>query len=428
MTTNKGLNQPANGSNVDTWDVPVNNNFGWIDQAFGSTTALNATSGSATLADTQYRSLVLAVSGAIAANVTYTIPSSVGGQWIVYNTTTDSAGGPWTITVASGGGGTSVVIQRSKATIIVSDGTNIRSVYAEALTTAGVTSVTATAPITSTGGATPNIALTTPVSISYGGTGLTAAGTVGNALVSDGSALVSSPRGAIPPGTSSGLKIQATSNTAVTVTASQIAIGSTTGTYTPSAISLTLGTGTSGANGLDTGTIAASTWYAVWAIYNGTTVAGLLSLSATAPTMPSGYTHKGRIGWVRTDGSSNLLRTIQYDKQAQYITSASGYPLMASGSTSSTWSAISTANYAPSTASALVVAISKLTTSSAVAAHPNNAISTSGTLATLYIGGNGNFDEPLVIQGTMLLETSNIYWLSGSSTGAFFAQGWIDNV
>jgi hypothetical protein len=134
MTTNKGLNQPANGSNVDTWDVPVNNNFGWIDQAFGSTTALNATSGSATLADTQYRSLVLAVSGAIAANVTYTIPTSVGGQWIVYNTTTDSAGGPWTITIASGGGGTSVVIQRSKATIIVSDGTNIRSVYAEAVT------------------------------------------------------------------------------------------------------------------------------------------------------------------------------------------------------------------------------------------------------------------------------------------------------
>jgi hypothetical protein len=133
MTTNKGLNQPANGSNVDTWDVPVNNNFGWIDQAFGSTTGLNATSGSATLADTQYRSLVLAVTGAIAANVTYTIPTSVGGQWIVYNTTTDSAGGPWTITIASGGGGTSVVIQRSKATIIVSDGTNIRSVYAEAV-------------------------------------------------------------------------------------------------------------------------------------------------------------------------------------------------------------------------------------------------------------------------------------------------------
>ena len=141
MTTNKGLNQPANGSNVDTWDVPVNNNFGWIDQAFGSTTGLSATSGSATLTDTQYRSLSLAISGAMSANVTYTIPSNIGGQWIVYNTTSDTGGtGPWTVTIASASGGTSVVIQRNKPTLIVSDGgtpvTNIRSVYAESLTAA----------------------------------------------------------------------------------------------------------------------------------------------------------------------------------------------------------------------------------------------------------------------------------------------------
>ena len=141
MTTNKGLNQPANGSNVDTWDVPVNNNFGWIDQAFGSTTGLSATSGSATLTDTQYRSLSLAISGAMSANVTYTIPSNIGGQWIVYNTTSDTGGtGPWTVTIASASGGTSVVIQRNKPTLIVSDGgtpvTNIRSVYAESLAAA----------------------------------------------------------------------------------------------------------------------------------------------------------------------------------------------------------------------------------------------------------------------------------------------------
>jgi hypothetical protein len=291
------------------------------------------------------------------------------------------------------------------------------------------------------------VSLTTPLGAASGGTGLStitansvmlgngistvqtvAPGTVGNGLVSTGATWAASPRGGIPPGLSSGLKIQATSNTAVTVTATQIAIGSTTGTYTPNTISLTLSTSTTGANALDTGTVAASTWYAVWAIYNETTVAGLLSLSATAPTLPSGYTHKGRIGWVRTDGSSNLLRTIQYGTRAQYITPAAGYPLMASGSTSSAWTAISTANYAPSTASGLVVGLSKLTTSSAVAAHPNNAIPTAGSLAALYIGGNGNFDEPLVIQGLLLLESSSVYWLSGSASGAFFAQGWIDNV
>jgi hypothetical protein len=34
------------------------------------------------------------------------------------------------------------------------------------------------------------------------------------------------------------------------------------------AVSLTLNTATSGANGIDTGSVAASTWYFVYAIYN----------------------------------------------------------------------------------------------------------------------------------------------------------------
>ena len=48
----------------------------------------------------------------------------------------------------------------------------------------------------------------------------------------------------------------------------------------------------SGANGLDTGSVSASNWYYYWAISNGTTTAGLWSLSNSTPTMPSGYTFK----------------------------------------------------------------------------------------------------------------------------------------
>lgn len=125
FTTNKVLEKPGNGDYVDTWNVPVNGDMDIIDQAFGGITSLNATGGSATLTDTQYRSLILAISGAISANVTYTIPSGKGGQWIVRNTTTDASGGPWTITIASGGGGTSLVIPRTGVTTIFSDGTNI---------------------------------------------------------------------------------------------------------------------------------------------------------------------------------------------------------------------------------------------------------------------------------------------------------------
>ena len=125
FTTNKVLEKPGNGDYVDTWNVPVNGDLDIIDQAFGGITALNATGGSATLTDTQYRSLILTISGAIAASVVYTIPSGKGGQWIVRNTTTDSSGGPHTITIASGGGGTSLVIPRTGVTTIFSDGTNI---------------------------------------------------------------------------------------------------------------------------------------------------------------------------------------------------------------------------------------------------------------------------------------------------------------
>jgi len=65
----------------------------------------------------------------------------------------------------------------------------------------------------------------------------------------------------------------------------------------------------SGVNGLDTGTEAASRWYYVWIIYNPTTdtAAGLLSLSSSAPTLPTGYTKKRRIGVIRNDSGSDFL-------------------------------------------------------------------------------------------------------------------------
>jgi hypothetical protein len=125
-TTNKGLIQPANGSYVDTWDQPVNNDWSYIDTAFGGVTSLNATGVSAvTLTLTQYQPMAIAISGAISNNVTYTIPSGVGGNWIVRNTTTDATGGPWTVTFASGGGGSTVTVIRSVNSNIWSDGTNM---------------------------------------------------------------------------------------------------------------------------------------------------------------------------------------------------------------------------------------------------------------------------------------------------------------
>jgi len=68
----------------------------------------------------------------------------------------------------------------------------------------------------------------------------------------------------------------------------------------------------SGANGLDTGAEGSSRWYHIWAIgKEDGTLDGLLSESATAPTLPSGYTFKGYLGAVYNDGSSNFVAFFQ---------------------------------------------------------------------------------------------------------------------
>ena len=125
-TTNKGLIQPANGSYVDTWDQPVNNDWSYIDTAFGGSVSLNATGISTyTLTLTEYRPLSLSISGAISNNVTYSIPSGVGGQWVIFNGTTDATGGPWNIIFTCVGSAVTVTIPRGTTTNVVCDGTNL---------------------------------------------------------------------------------------------------------------------------------------------------------------------------------------------------------------------------------------------------------------------------------------------------------------
>lgn len=64
---------------------------------------------------------------------------------------------------------------------------------------------------------------------------------------------------------------------------------------------------------LDTGAIAADTFYFIWVIKNPATgvVDILASLSSTAPTMPTGYTLKRRIGIIRTDATPDILPFVQ---------------------------------------------------------------------------------------------------------------------
>lgn len=65
------------------------------------------------------------------------------------------------------------------------------------------------------------------------------------------------------------------------------------------------------ANGRDqAGAFTNSTWVHLWWIYNGATLATLSSASATAPTLPSGYTHKAYAGavYLTSGGTLRLMR------------------------------------------------------------------------------------------------------------------------
>lgn len=82
-------------------------------------------------------------------------------------------------------------------------------------------------------------------------------------------------------------------------------------------VDLTVDITASGANGLDAGSEANSNWYHIWVIYDPSTStrAGLFSTSATAPTMPTGYTYKAYTGAVYNKSNGNFPIIFQNDKK-----------------------------------------------------------------------------------------------------------------
>ncbi|MEK6705540.1 MAG: hypothetical protein AABZ06_07110 [Bdellovibrionota bacterium] len=155
-------------------------------------------------------------------------------------------------------------------------------------------------------------------------------------------------------GAAKNLVVKYDSATQVIVTADEIVLkDSSNVSYFATSVNVTAAITSSGANGLDTGSEASSTWYYVWVIYNGTTVASLLSTSATAPTMPSGYTYKVRAGSVYNDASSNFERFYQIDRTAYYYAYSSA---LSAGSATVMTSVSLTALVPPIAVSAIIMA------------------------------------------------------------------------
>lgn len=233
------------------------------------------------------------------------------------------------------------------------------------------------------------------------------------------------------------LQASASGTTAnVSVSADEIVVESAANSYKVlRGVALVVAGTAVGANGIDVGALAINTWYSVWVIWNGATVAGLLSLSATAPTMPGGYTHKARVGWIRTDASGNKypLAFKQSGRTVQYLVAAGSNvpnsPIMASGVAGSatatpTWVAVAIGAFVPPTVARLLGTLSPNNTSGWTLAAPNSAY------------GGYSSSNPAPVQAyyytsppfAFVPESANIHWASNVATATLTCFGWEDNL
>jgi hypothetical protein len=219
-----------------------------------------------------------------------------------------------------------------------------------------------------------------------------------------------------------------------------------------SSVNVTINSGINGANGLDAGTIAAASWYAVYVIYNAntTTTAGLISLTPSVPTLPSGYAFFARVGWFRTGAVASFHRIIQRGREARYVVTAASQtinlPVIATGAqgntSTPTWVAQAVVaggspNFVPLTAASILVTMNCISGSGGVSQMmlaPNNqygnfSSSTNPPLSTITPPVSTSFNTLTEI----VLESTNIY-IAGTVGGGvgggigWFTYGWTDNL
>lgn len=236
------------------------------------------------------------------------------------------------------------------------------------------------------------------------------------------------------------LKVSTTGLSAlVSLTVDSITVGIPGGnTKTLDNISLpSISLAASGVNGLDTGISSASTWYGVWVIWNGTTVAGLLSLSTTAPTMPSGYTYRALVSMIRSDSTASKfpLSFLQINRHAQYVVVPSSnvprLPLIISGvsgsPTTGSYTAVSSVGFFPINSAAIHISLYSSGASVQTLFAPNNNYGAGSSTTNLPFININNGSSNANLNNTMarvVPESSQLYYASNATVSSLSAIGW----
>lgn len=253
--------------------------------------------------------------------------------------------------------------------------------------------------------------------------------------------------GAITPGSAPGffsnLKMSAPGNAAsVSVSYNALTLFDGSGNFMPDTnVAGTITTTATGAGGLDTGMLAASTVYYAYRIAQpGGTKNWLFSLSSTAPTMPSGYTLKARIGAFVTDGTANKY-PLGFTQDNDFVTlkigsgNVSTPPAIATASsavgtissTTFTPVAVPLTGFIPTTASQVRVGLASTASGVYAAAAVNASRGGWLTLNPPEMAFNGN-TEPFTTYADLQLEAMSLQWAATGAGPALLLIGWKDNL
>lgn len=234
------------------------------------------------------------------------------------------------------------------------------------------------------------------------------------------------------------------SATTVTYSADNVVMTTSSNGMASAALSGTVNLGTTGLNGLDTGSLAASTTYYQFAVSNGNGTSGVVystSISAPAAAILVTYPFYCRLPHTLvTNGSAQLMASIcdnsgyvQYELGGTNLTS--NLPVVASGSAGSisssatTWVSASTSSAVPSDATEVTVMAQTVGNNNTVQAAPNSnyqgmSSTKSPPINTLVSGNNLQTQT-----ATFEIEVANtIYYASANSAAYLMVLGYKVNV
>lgn len=220
------------------------------------------------------------------------------------------------------------------------------------------------------------------------------------------------------------LKITFATSTA-TVTADALTMdaggGSTVGL---TSVSVSASLASSGANGLDSGSVANNTLYYLWIIRKSSdgTLGALWSTSSTSPTLPSGYDQKMLISGNRTDGSAHVYAATQTGRKFMYTS----WPELVTNQTQASWTSIDTTLFVPAALSNIcfgTVGPSASNNGAAAVTNDSGATYGYGNRNQFYYGiAAGTAGQP-TLQGAFQLDiiTANTLYYEGAGVNVFLA-------